>query len=321
MGVSIKNPIVVAASTFSSNLDRVKEIEEKGAGALVIRSIFEEQILHEINVMEENLIPGEALSHEASTYLPSLEHAGAKAHLLQVEEIRKAVKMPLIGSVNAVSSGSWVDYTKQLAETGVDAIELNFYAVEVDLKRPAQLVEQKLFDTFEAIHKTVNLPMAVKLSPFYSAVGNVVAELERRGADGVVLFNRFFQPDINIETEVLERRITWSRSVDALLPLRWIALLYGWVKLDLIANSGVDKPADVVKFLLAGATAVQTATALYKHGVSYIETLLAGLEEWMESKGYSNIDAFRGKISQSDVQYNRYNYERAQYVDLILSQE
>ncbi|MBL7115932.1 MAG: dihydroorotate dehydrogenase-like protein [Kiritimatiellae bacterium] len=321
MGIPLANPVVIAASTLSADLNTIKKAEDVGAGALVIRSIFEEQIRHEVGEMEDALSTGSEAYAEALSYLPMLEHAGAREHLMWVEKAREAVKMPLIGSVNAVSGGKWVDYAKQLADTGIDALELNTYAVEADMTRSSADVEHGLYQMFEAVSDAIDLPIAVKLSPFYSSISNVVAELESRGAKGVVLFNRFLQPDINVETEQIENSMNWSRREDARLPLRWTALLYGRVNLDIIGNTGIEEPEDIIKFILAGATAVQVAGSLYRKGIDHVAQLIAGLESWMVAKGYNDLSAFRGKVSQKDVEANLLNYERAQYVGFILSQK
>jgi dihydroorotate dehydrogenase (fumarate) len=321
LGINLKNPIVVAASTFSSNIDSIKQIEGAGAGALVVRSLFEEQIMHEVGQMEEALASGSEAYAEALSYMPMLEHAGAREHLMWVEKTREAVDMPLIGSVNAVSAGKWTDYAKQFAETGVNALELNVYAVEADPALPGADVEKRLFDMFEAVKAVVDIPIAVKLSPYYSSIANVVTELEKRGAAGVVLFNRFLQPDIDVENETALKDRSLSSAAEMRLPLRWIGLLHGRVGLDLIANTGVETPEDVVKYLLAGATGVQVASALYRFGIDHLSTLIDGLDAWMKAKGYHDLAAFRGKVSQRDQEGSLHAFERAQYVDFILSQK
>ncbi len=319
MGIELANPVVVAASTFSAQIDTVREIADLGAGALVIKSLFEEQVLHEVGEMEDVLTAGSESFAEALTYLPLLEHAGAREHLVWIERTRAAVKMPLIGSVNAVHAGKWADYARQMAETGVDAIELNVYAVEADPARNGADVENRLFETFEAVRSVVRIPVAVKLSPFYSGMAHVIGQLEKRGANGVVLFNRFLQPEIDIETETVGRAKGLSRRDDMRLPLRWIALLYGRVGLDLIGNTGVEDASDIVRYLLAGATAVQVASALYRGGVGALPALSDGVSAWMAGKGYGSIGDFRGKVSQKDMAGNLYTFERAQYVDYLLS--
>lgn len=318
MGIQLANPVVVAASTFSGKIDTIRKIQDLGAGALVIKSLFEEQVLHEVGEMEEALLTGAENYAEALTYMPMLEHAGAREHLMWVEKAREAVKMPLIGSVNAVHAGKWVDYARQMAETGVDALELNVYAVEADPERSSASIEKRLFETFDAVRGAVKIPVAVKLSPFYSGLAHVVSELERRGAAGVVLFNRFLQPDINPETETLEKAKGLSHAADMRLPLRWIALLYGRVGLDLIGNTGVENAADIVRYLLAGSTAVQVASVLYRNGVDVLPSLINGVDAWMSRKGYAAIEDFRGKVSQRDFEGSLFNFERAQYVDFLM---
>lgn len=321
LGVDLKNPVVVAASTFSSKIESIKQIEAAGAGALVIRSLFEEQVMHEVQQMEDELSVGAEVYAEALTYMPMLEHAGAREHLMWIEKTREAVQMPLVGSVNAVSAGKWISYAKELSETGVNALELNVYAIEADPAVSGGDVEKRLFDTFDAVKAVVNIPIAVKLSPYYSSIANVVAGLENRGAAGVVLFNRFLQPDIDIDGEIAQKDRTLSTAAEMLLPLRWIGLLHGRVKLDLIANTGVETAEDVVKYLLAGATAVQTAAALYRFGIDHVSSLVDGLDAWMKGKGYSDLAEFRGKVSQRDHEGSLHAFERAQYVEYILSQK
>jgi dihydroorotate dehydrogenase (fumarate) len=321
LGIPVASPIVVASSTLSANVDRIRRMEDLGAGAVVVRSIFEEQIQYEVGKMEDVLAAGAESYPEALSYLPILEHADAREHIMWVEKTREAVKLPLIGSVNAVSGGKWADYAKQLAAAGVNAIELNVYAVEADPARTGRDVEARLYETFEAVRNAVKLPIAVKLSPFYSALSNVVAELEARGAQGVVCFNRFLQPDIDVESETLRRQMSWSRAEEMRLPLRWIALLAGRVKLDLIASTGVEQATDVAKYLLAGAQVVQVASTLFRDGVDSLAMLNKGLHAWMDDKGYASLADFRGKVSQRDFEGNLFSFERAQYVDFLLSQK
>lgn len=319
MGIKLANPVVVASSTFSGRIETIKKVQDLGAGAMVIRSLFEEQVIHEVAQMEDVLLTGAESYAEALTYLPMLEHAGAREHLMWVEKARAAVKMPLIGSVNAVHAGKWVDYARQMAETGVDALELNVYAVEADPEVSSADVEARMFETFEAVRNVVKIPIAVKIGPFYSGLAHVVSELEKRGATGVIMFNRFLQPDIDVDTEQLQKARGLSRSADMRLPLRWIALLYGRVGLDLIGNTGVESAQDIVKYLLAGATAVQVASALYRDGIDSLASLIKGVDEWMARKGYAAIEDFRGKVSQRDLEGNLFTFERAQYVDFLLS--
>lgn len=320
MGIELEAPIVVAASSISSLIDRVKLAEQAGAGLLVIRSLFEEQIQMEALRMEDQLSVGADSFPEALSHFPELEHGGAQEHLMWVEKTRADVDLPLIASLNAVSPGAWIDYAKQLETTGVDGLELNVYAVATNPKQAGADIEKTLYETVEAVKAEVKIPVAVKLSPFYTSVANVVHELDKRGADAVVLFNRFLQPDIDLATESLKQDMVYSSDEELKLPLRWVALLYGRVKADLALNTGVHSGLDAAKALLAGAQIVQVASALLENGIPYLSTMLRELEGWMEAQGYEGLDDFRGKLSQKNVD-DPFAFERAQYVKLLMSQK
>jgi len=319
MGIPMTTPLVVAASTISSYIERVKMAEQAGAGALVIRSLFEEQIQFDSLRMDEALSVGEHSYAEATSYFPKLQHGGASEHLMWVEKTRKAVKLPLIASLNAVSLSGWTGYARQLAGTGVDGIELNFYSVAADPARSGAEIERELYDVASAVRAEVKLPVAVKLSPFYTSTVNIAAELDRRGVNALVLFNRFLQPDIDPESESLHNEMSYSTPAELRLPLRWTALLHGRIHADLAVTTGVHSGKDVARALLAGATAVQTAAALLKNGIPYLSTMLRKLEGWMEERGYERLDDFRGKLSQKHAD-DPAVFERAQYVNLLLSQ-
>ncbi len=319
MGIPLKNPIVVAASTISSMVDRVKKAEEVGASALVIRSLFEEQIQYEQQRFEEDLAVGSYNYAEALSYYPNIEYGQADEHLMWVEKTRKAVEMPLFASLNAVSPGSWVKYAKQLENTGVDGLELNVYAVATDLAKAGAEIEKELYDVVEGVKAEVGIPVSVKLSPFYTSTANVAAELDKRGVEALVLFNRFLQPTIDIETESLENEMVYSDPYEMKLPLRWIALLYGRIKADLAITTGVHTGADAIQALLGGATVVQLASTLFLNGLPYISTILRDMEAWMGEKGYDSVDEFRGKVSQENCEAP-FAFERAQYVKLLLDQ-
>lgn len=319
MGINLKNPILVAACSLSGKIDNIKRLEDNGAAGLVIKSLFEEQILHEMNEFDNLLSTGSEAFAESLSYFPKAEHAGAKSHVMWTEKTRKEVSMPLIASLNAVTPGKWVDYARQLADAGVDALELNAYAVETDFTKKAEEVEDRLVETFDAVKQASKLPVSVKLSPFYTSLGNVVKRLEERGADAVVLCNRFLQPDIDTETEGSRTEMSPSTPQELRIPLRWIGLLYGKVKLEMAGNTGVLSADDVVKYLLAGAQVVQVASILYLDGMDAMKDLAAGLESWMSNKGYNTIADFRGNASQRAFKGNVFAWERAQYLDFLLS--
>ncbi len=320
MGIKLETPLLVAASSISSYIDRIKDAEKAGAGALVIRSLFEEQILFEALRMEEELSVGSESFPEALSYFPEIKHGDASEHLMWIEKTRAEIKMPLIASLNAVNPGSWTKYAKQLEETGVDALELNVYAVVTNIDKTSTEVEQSLYETVESVLSEVKIPVSVKLSPFYTATANVAAQLDKRGVRGLVLFNRFLQPDIDTQNETLINEMIFSSSAELRLPLRWVALLYKRIKADLALNTGVHYGVDAAKAFLAGASVVQTASALLQNGTPYLSTMLRELEGWMDEYGYKNLDDFRGKLSQSEVD-DPFAFERAQYVKLLLGQK
>ena len=320
MGIDLDNPIVVAACSISSMTDRIKAAEGAGAGALVIRSLFEEQIQFDALRMEDDLSVGADSFSEALSHFPNMEHGKADEHLMWIEKARAEVKMPLIASLNAVSPDGWRDYAKQLASTGVDGLELNTYAVAADAKRKGANIEDELYEVVKNVKSQVSIPVAIKLSPFYTSVANVAAELAALGADALILFNRFLQPDIDPETESVLSEMVYSSPDEMKLPLRWVALLHGRIDTDLALNTGVHSGKDAVKALLAGATTIQTASALLENGIPYLSTMLRELEGWMEEHGYESVDDFRGKLSQKQVD-DPYAFERAQYVKLLMEQK
>jgi len=320
MGIPLETPIVVAACSISNMIDRIKLAEEAGAGALVIRSLFEEQIQFDAQNMDDALSVGSESFAEAITYYPSIEHGGADEHLMWIEKTRNEVRMPLIASLNAVSLGGWTKYARQLEATGVNGLELNVYAVAADPRRSAADIETELYEIVKAVKAEVSIPLAVKLSPFYTSVANVATELDRIGVPALVLFNRFLQPDIDPTTESLVTEMVLSQPEEMKLPLRWTGLLHGRVDADLAITTGVHSGQDVAKAILAGATAVQVASALLEYGIAYISTMLRQLEGWMDERGYQNLAEFRGKLSHKEV-LDPFGFERSQYVELLRKQK
>jgi dihydroorotate dehydrogenase (fumarate) len=319
LGIPLKNPLVVAASSISNYVDRIKVAEDVGAGALVIRSLFEEQIALDQQRFADFLSAHDESFAEATSYYPAIEHGGPKEHLMWVEKARQAVSIPLFASLNAVSPGVWTEYARQLEETGVNGLEVNFYSVPTDPAVPGSDIEKALFDVIEAVKAVVSIPVAVKLSPFYTSTVNVVSELEKRGVEGVVLFNRFLQPDIDPENEMLFNQMVLSTPAEMKVPLRWVALLYGRTQLDLGLSTGAHTGRDAIKALLAGATVVQLAATLLKNGLPYLSTMLIHIQDWMNEREYEKLDDFRGKLSQKQCE-DPFAFERAQYVKLLLEQ-
>jgi dihydroorotate dehydrogenase (fumarate) len=300
-------------------IDRIQRAEEAGAGALVIRSLFEEQVKMEEAAFRQDMhhIPPEHLE-EARVYFPMLSEDAARAHVMWIKKTREAVKMPLIASLNARSMGTWTLYASELARAGADALELNIYSVPADLTRTSAAIEQELYDMVAAVRAAVNIPVSVKLAPFYTSVANIAHELSQRGVNGLVLFNRFLQPDINLETMSLDNEMVFSTPQEMKLPLRWVALLYGRIEADLALTTGVHSGKDVVKAILAGAQVVQVAATLFQHGLEYIEKMNAELIAWMDQNKLPNLAAFRGNLSQQRAS-DPSAFERVQYVKLLTS--
>jgi dihydroorotate dehydrogenase (fumarate) len=321
MGVPLKNPLIVAASSISNHVDKVKKAEEVGAGALVIRSLLEEQIQYDEMTMMDFLERSAAISPEVhSSFFPPVESGGPREHLMWVEKTRRAVQIPIFASLNAVSPGAWTSYARQLQETGVAGLEINYYIVATDPDVPGSDLEKALLEIVASVTQEVTIPVAVKLSPYYTSTPHMIKELDQRGAKAVVMFNRFLQPDIDIDEEALVNDMVLSTRQEMKVPLRWVALLYGRTQMDLALNTGVHSGRDIVKAILAGAAAVQTASALLQNGLPYISTMLLELQSWMEEKEYDKLDEFRGKVSQKNVD-DPFGFERAQYMKLLMSQQ
>lgn len=317
VGIELASPVVVGASTLSRNIDTIKRAEEVGAGALVTYSLFQEQIELEAQELDEALRVGSEHFPESLTYFPQLEHSGAREHVMWVEKARKAVRFPIFGSVNATSVGNWTSYARQLEGAGCDALELNLYSVETDPAKSAADIEDQALDVIAAVKSQVAIPVAVKLSPWYTSVANSTARAVGAGADGLVLFNRFYQPIIDPDRETLRISLDLSTPDEIRLPLRWIAILSGVLDADLAASTGVHTGKDVIRQILAGARAAQCVSTLYRHGLDHIVTMNHEISDWMDSKGYTGIEDFRGKLNQKHVS-DPYAFERAQYVRLLL---
>lgn len=320
LGIQLDSPLVVAASSISSYTDRIEMAEKAGAGALVIRSLFEEQIMFDALQLEDDLSVGSDSFAEALSYFPEMKHGEAEEHLMWIKKARQAVKMPLIGSLNAVSPGAWLKYAQQLEDTGIDALELNVYAVATNPDKTSADIENDLYEIVKTVKDAVSIPVSVKLSPFYTSPLNVARRLSQDGVDGLVLFNRFLQPDIDPLSESLKSEMVYSTPDEIKVPLRHIALLYGRINSDLAITSGVHSGLDAVKAILAGASVVQTASALLMNGIPYLSTMLREIESWMDERGYAMLDDFRGKLSQRDTE-DPFVFERAQYVKLLRSQK
>lgn len=320
MGISLKNPIILGASNLVGNVDNLKKAEDAGIAAIVYRSLFEEQIQLEDYELENQLEAYDERHAEMINLFPNLEHAGPKEHLYNLRKAKESVSVPVIASINAVYKESWVDYAKQIEETGVDGIELNFFAVPRDLDKSGHDIIAQQLEWLKAVKSSVKLPVSVKLSSFYTNILKTVSDLDKAGADGFVLFNRLFEPDIDVEAE--KHAAPWNLSTpgDHRLAIRYIGLLYDNIKGSIVANNGIYEGTDVVKMILAGADAVESVSTFYHNGIKHIGSMLTELEEWMDRKGYKYIDDFKGNLSSKAIN-DPFVYKRAQYIDMILKSE
>ncbi len=318
MGLELRNPLVASASPLSYTLDGVRRLADAGVGAIVLYSLFEEQ-LREEEARRAQIVDGPAESFaEALDYVPAVvkEDAGPSRYLSLVERAAAAVDIPVIASLNGVTPEGWTDYARSMQDAGAAAIELNIYYLPGDPDVSGSDVEQRHVDVLRHVKTAVQVPVAVKLSPYFSSFGELAQRLDETGADALVLFNRFLQPDIDPEGLSIVPRVTLSNPTDARLPRTWIALLHGRVRAALAATSGVEDSADIARYLLAGADVVMTASALLRHGPEYARVLLDGLTSWMGRKGLHSVDELRGMLSVP-VDADRSAYERAGYVSAI----
>jgi dihydroorotate dehydrogenase (fumarate) len=320
MGLKINNPFIAGASELTSDLESIRNIASEGAGAIVVKSLFEEQIQLERLRLEDELTEYDEIHAEMLDIHPDLEHGGPQEHLHWLRKVKEAVDIPVFASLNAINRETWIDYAKQIEGTGVDGIELNFYLTPVDMDRKSADIEKEQTEILGEIKGSLKIPVAVKLSPFYANPLNLVKKMDNAGADGFVLFNRFFQPDIDPQKEKASMEFNLSSEGDHRLPLRYAGLLYGNINADICASSGVFGGMDAVKLLLAGASCVQVVSTLYRNRPDIIGTMVADLSEWMEKKGYHSIDDIKGKLSKKNSS-DPFAYERAQYVSMLMRPE
>lgn len=319
-GLTLKNPIVVGASNLVTDVDNLVKLEKAGAAAIVYKSLFEEQIQLESLEMENTHQLYSDWDAEHDSFFPKLKHGGPAEHLLRLRQARNAISIPLIGSLNCVYQDTWVEYAQKMAETGIDALELNFYASEIDFETDGAHLVSEQIETLKRVKANVRIPLIVKLSPFYTNPLSVISKMDKTGASGFVLFNRLFQPDIDIDKEIHHYPYNFSSENDNRLALRYAGLLYSKIDGSIISNTGILSGHDVIKMLLAGADAVQVVSAIYKRGIHVIETMLHEMERWMEKKKYPSINEFKGRLSRENM-IDPFAYKRAQYVDILMRSE
>jgi dihydroorotate dehydrogenase (fumarate) len=318
LGLKLKNPIVPSSSPLSQRVEDIRKLEDAGAPAVVLFSIFEEQIRHDAEALDHLLTAGSESFAEALSYFPDVgDYAvGTEKYLELIRSAVEAVDIPIIGSINGISPEGWTDYAKQIESAGAAAIELNAYYIATDPKRTGAEVEQMYLDVVRQVKAAVRIPVAMKLSPYFSSTAHMAAQLAEAGADGLVLFNRFYQPDFDLDEMAVRSDLNLSTPHDMRLPLRWIAILHGRVNTSLAATTGVHSGRDAAKFLLAGADAVMTASALLKNGIGHLGAMLDELRTWMASKEYASVSEMKGAMSQRAVE-NPAAFERANYIKIL----
>jgi dihydroorotate dehydrogenase (fumarate) len=320
LGLEIRNPLVAAASPLSKKLDSVRRLEDAGVGALVMYSLFEEQIIHESRELDFFLNQGTESYAEAITYFPEMPqyNVGPEAYLERIQEYKKAVHMPIIASLNGISTGGWVKYAKMMEEAGADGLELNIYHIPTDPAISSQELEQAYFDLVRDVRKQVHIPLAVKLGAYFTSFPNLAARLVDAGVNALVLFNRFYQPDLNLTSMAVEPSLELSDSADLRLPLRWVAILYQRIKTEFAITSGVHTGSDMAKALLAGAQVAQVASELIVNGPARALGMLEELTIFMDTRKYKTIDQMRGSLSQQHVAQPA-AFERANYMKALNS--
>lgn len=320
LGLKLKNPLVASASPLSKKLSGVKRMEDAGVSAVVMYSLFEEQIEYDSRALDHYLSRGTDSYAEAVTYFPDMPsyNIGPESYLELIQKIKAEVEIPVIASLNGITTGGWVKYARRIQEAGADALELNIYDLPTDPNKSSMEVEDGYVDLVKAVRSQVKIPLAVKLSPYFTSLPHLAARLSAAGADGLVLFNRFYQPDLDIETLEVMPNLVLSTSNDLRLPLRWVAILHGRIKADLALTSGVHQAADILKALMAGAKVAMTTSELLANGVGRVPEMLSDLENWMEEFEYDSVKKMIGSMSQQSVA-DPSAFERANYMKALTS--
>lgn len=318
LGLHLRSPLVASASPLSEKIANIKRLEDAGVGAVVLYSLFEEQLHAEQLALHHHTTYGTESFAEALSYFPEPEeyHTDSRGYLEHIRKAKQSVNIPIIASLNGSSLGSWVKFATQIQEAGADALELNLYSIQTDPELPGWQIEQTDLDIVTAVCQAVQIPVAVKLSPYFSNMANMAKRFAEAGARGLVLFNRFYQPDIDLEALEVRPNVLLSTPQALRLPLRWIAILYKRLQIDFAATSGVHNGEDVAKLLLVGANVTMMASALLKNGIDHVGTVERGLKEWMETHEYESVMQMRGALSQIHSE-NPAAFERAQYLKAI----
>jgi dihydroorotate dehydrogenase (fumarate) len=320
MGLKLKNPLVPSAGPLTADVGRIRQLEDAGAAAVVLHSLFEEQIRHEADELAHLTTQGTESFAESLTYFPEVQEyrLGPEEYLEFIAAVKKAVSIPVIASLNGVTVGGWIDYVQKMAQAGADGLELNVYFVATDPALTSAKVEQVYMDILKAVKKTVKIPVAMKLSPFFSATTAMAKRLDQAGADALVLFNRFYQPDIDLEALEVVPNLVLSTPHEMRLPLRWIAVLYGQVQASLAATTGIASGLDALKMLMAGADAAQLCSVLLRKGPGELKVILDDLRTWMEEPEYASVAQMKGSMSQKSCR-DPAAFERANYMKTLNS--
>ena len=320
LGMNLRTPLVPSASPLSDELEGIKRMEDAGASAIVLHSLFEEQVKSEQETIQYHLMYGTDSFPESLTFFPKPSEfiTGPEEYLSSIRKAKDAIRIPIIASLNGTAIGGWIDYARQIQQAGADALELNIYSIPTELDRTSIEIEQGYIDILKAVKSVVSIPVAVKLSPFFSNMANMAKRLDQAAANGLVLFNRFYQPDINLSELEVQANINLSTSQDMRLPLRWLAILHGRIKADLAATGGIYTSQDVIKMLMVGADVTMLCSVLLNKGLKVIREIETEMCEWLSEHDYQSVRQLQGSMSQKNCA-DPAAFERAQYMRAIMS--
>jgi len=320
LGLNLRSPLVPSASPLSDEIEGIKRMEDAGAAAVVLHSLFEEQLILEQESIENHMTFGTDSFPEALTFFPMPQefHASSDEYLNHIRKAKESVRIPIIASLNGSSIGGWIDHARKIQQAGADALELNVYFIPTDMDRAGAEIEQIYLDIAQAVRAVVSIPIALKVSPFFSNLANMAKRLDGTGVNGLVLFNRFYQPDIDLEIMEVQPNVNLSTPHALRLPMRWIAILYGKIKADLAATSGIHTALDVIKMLMVGADVTMLCSVLLQKGIGQIRKIETELCEWMEEHDYQDLRQLQGSMSQKYCS-DPTAFERAQYMKAIVS--
>ncbi|UCG33627.1 MAG: dihydroorotate dehydrogenase-like protein [Phycisphaerales bacterium] len=320
MGLELKNPVVPSASPLTRDVSNIREMEDAGAGAIIMHSVFEEQLAHEAGELNHYLVQGTESFGEALSYFPKVDEfkVGPEEYLENIRKAKETAAVPIIASLNGVTVGGWMDYAKQIESAGADGLELNVYQVPTDANQSGREIEQAYIDILQAVKKSVKIPVCMKLSPFFSNTAWMAKKLDLAGADGLALFNRFYQPDINLDELSVEPGLILSSEFEMRLPLRWVAILHGYVGASLAATTGIFTGYDVIKMVMAGADITCLCSVLLMRGIGEMNKIIGQMTEWMSENEYASVEEMKGCMSHRSCP-NPSEFERANYMKALNS--